>query len=99
MMLDTVLNIAIISFALAILGNLYRILKGPSMPDRIIALDAVGTNLLAIVALLSVSASSQAYLDIILLIGILAFLGTTAFARYLERGVVIEYDPDHRCDR
>lgn len=98
-MLDTALNIALLIFSLSILGNLYRILKGPSLPDRIVALDAVGINLLAIVAILSVLLDSFVYLDIVLLIGILAFLGTIAFARYLERGEVIEYDPNRRHDR
>lgn len=98
-MLDTGLNIALTIISAALLSNLFRVLKGPSMPDRIMALDAVSINLLAIVAILSVKARSLAYLDIILLIGILSFLGTTAFARYLERGVVIEYDPNNRSDR
>lgn len=68
------------------------------MPDRIIALDAIGINLLAVVAIISVLIKSTVFMDVILLIGILAFLGTTAFARFLERGEVIEYDPHHRDD-
>ena len=56
------------------------------MADRITALDTIGINVIAIVAVLSMMLHTQAYLDIILLIGILAFLSTVAFARYIERG-------------
>lgn len=99
MTLSVIINIALVIVSLAILGNVYRMLKGPEMPDRILALDAVGMNLLTVAALLSVRARTNVYLDIILLIAFLAFLGTTAFARYLERGVVIEYDPNRQHDR
>jgi multicomponent Na+:H+ antiporter subunit F len=95
-MMEMAVKLALLLLSLSILGNLYRMLKGPSMPDRVIALDAVGINLLALIAMVSIAAGTRVYLDLVLLIGILAFLGTAAFARYLERGVVMEVDPDHR---
>jgi multicomponent Na+:H+ antiporter subunit F len=64
------------------------------MADRITALDTIGINVIAIVAVLSMMLQTQAYLDIILLIGILAFLSTVAFARYIERGAVFKNDGD-----
>ncbi|WP_064641158.1 monovalent cation/H+ antiporter complex subunit F, partial [Paenibacillus sp. AD87] len=67
---------------------------GPSMADRITALDTIGINVIAIVAVLSMMLHTQAYLDIILLIGILAFLSTVAFARYIERGAVFKNEGD-----
>jgi multicomponent Na+:H+ antiporter subunit F len=72
--------------------------KGPSLPDRVAALDTIGINLLAMVAVLSVFLQTQAFIEIILLIGILSFIGTTAFARYIEKGVVLENgnDQDYR---
>jgi multicomponent Na+:H+ antiporter subunit F len=90
MMLDTIFLVGLILLSISIFGSMYRVLKGPSMADRIIALDTVGINLISIVAILSMMLRSQAYMEIILLIGILAFLGTIAFSKYLERGVVIE---------
>ncbi|WP_370576428.1 Na(+)/H(+) antiporter subunit F1 [Neobacillus niacini] len=72
------------------LGLIYRVIKGPSVPDRVIALDAIGVNLIAITALISVVLQSYAFLEIILLLGILAFIGTVAFAKYLEKGAIIE---------
>ncbi|MGF9713655.1 Na(+)/H(+) antiporter subunit F1 [Paenibacillus sp. JMULE4] len=98
-MLSEMLFVALIILSLSILGCMYRVLKGPSMPDRIIALDSVGIQLIAIVAILSIMLRTQAYLEIILLIGILAFLGTIAFSKYIERGVVIEHERDHSNDR
>lgn len=75
---------------LSILAAIYRIVKGPSMPDRVMALDYIGVNIIASVAILSVLLHTYAFFDIILLIGILSFVGTIAFARFIERGVVIE---------
>ncbi len=93
-MLSTMLLIAIVILSISVLGCLYRVLRGPSMSDRIIALDTIGINLIAIVAVISIMLRTQAFLEIILLIGILAFLGTIAFSKYIERGVVIGHETD-----
>jgi multicomponent Na+:H+ antiporter subunit F len=66
------------------------LVKGPSAPDRIQALDALGINIISGVAIFSVFIRSTGFFEVILLIGILSFIGTIAFARYIERGVVIE---------
>lgn len=94
-MLDIVIRIALFFLALAMVALIYRVIKGPSMPDRIIALDAIGINLVAIIALISIELRTNAFLEIILLIGILAFIGTVAFAKYLEKGVLFERERDH----
>ncbi|MCM3570556.1 Na(+)/H(+) antiporter subunit F1 [Neobacillus mesonae] len=75
---------------LSILAAVYRVIAGPSMPDRVMALDNIGVNLLAGIAILSIFLRTYAFFDVILLIGVLTFVGTIAFARLLERGVVIE---------
>ncbi|MGG4146352.1 Na(+)/H(+) antiporter subunit F1 [Paenibacillus algorifonticola] len=89
-MITYLLLISLAILALAILGCMYRLLKGPSLPDRIAALDTIGVILLSMVAILCVLLRTTAYIDIVLLIGVLSFIGTTAFARYMERGEVIE---------
>ncbi len=91
-MLEIVIRIALFCCSLSMLGLIYRVIKGPSMPDRVIALDAIGINLVAITALISIVLKSNAFLEIILLIGILAFIGTVAFAKYIEKGGIIERD-------
>jgi len=91
----TVLLIASLAvLSVAILGCTYRLLKGPSMSDRIAALDTIGIMLLSMIAVLCMLLRTKVYFDIILLIGILTFIGTTAFARYIERGDVIERGHD-----
>ena len=94
-MFDIVLYIALLIISVAMVGLVYRVIKGPTTPDRVIALDGIGINLVAIIAILSIMLRTNAFLDIILLIGILAFIGTVAFAKYLEKGVILEHDRDN----
>ncbi|MEH7012394.1 Na(+)/H(+) antiporter subunit F1 [Neobacillus niacini] len=89
-MLEIIIRLALLVCSISMLGLIYRVIKGPSVPDRVIALDAIGVNLIAITALISVVLHSYAFLEIILLLGILAFIGTVAFAKYLEKGAIIE---------
>lgn len=93
-MFATILLLTLVSFSVSIIACIYRVVKGPSMPDRVIALDTIGINLVAAVAILSVLMKTHAFLEVILLIGILSFVGTVAFARFIERGVVIERNRD-----
>ncbi|WP_102345515.1 Na(+)/H(+) antiporter subunit F1 [Bacillus sp. Marseille-P3661] len=86
------LQISLLIFSLAALTCVYRLIKGPSTPDRIMALDSIGIILICIVAIISVLLNTDAYLDVILLIGGIAFIGTVAFSKFLEKGVVIEND-------
>ena len=89
-MIEVILVISLVLLTLSILANIYRLIKGPSAPDRIQALDAVGLNLISGVAIFSVLLKNTGFFEVILLIGILSFIGTIAFARFIERGVVIE---------
>lgn len=89
-MIEVLLFLAILFLILSILATVYRLVKGPSTPDRVQALDSIGINLISGVAITSVMLRTTAFFEVILLIGILSFIGTVAFARYLERGVVIE---------
>jgi len=88
-MLDKVMLFAMFLLSVSLLLTLYRIIKGPTVHDRILALDSIGYIVIGIVAVLSIQLDSHAYLETILLIGILAFLSTIALSRYMERGVVI----------
>ncbi|MCM3634187.1 Na(+)/H(+) antiporter subunit F1 [Paenibacillus camelliae] len=88
-MFDTIMLIAMFLLTVSLLLTLYRIIKGPTVHDRILALDSIGYIVIGIVAVLSIQLDSHAYLETILLIGILAFLSTIALSRYMERGVVI----------
>jgi multicomponent Na+:H+ antiporter subunit F len=94
-MLHTVIQISLLLVSLSMLGLIYRVIKGPTIPDRVVALDAIGINLIAIVALISMIIDTYAFLSVILLLGILAFLGTVAFSKFLEKGEIIERERNH----
>ena len=91
-MFKFILIISAVILSVSTLANLYRLKKGPSVPDRVITLDTIGINLISIVAIVSVIVNTQAFLEVILLIGALAFIGTVAFSKFIEKGVIIEHD-------
>lgn len=93
--LGTALALALFMYSISIFLYLYRILKGPTTSDKVVALDSIGMNLVAIVALLSMLLDTSAYLDVILLIALLAFIGTVSFAKFVEKGKVIERERDN----
>ncbi|MED3662124.1 Na(+)/H(+) antiporter subunit F1 [Ureibacillus sp. FSL K6-8385] len=94
-MMKTILLISLALFMIAIALHLVRVIKGPSMPDRAIALDTIGVNLISSMAIISLLLETTAFLEAILILGILAFIGTIAFSKYIERGVIIERKSDH----
>ena len=86
--------VCLVGIALSLILLLYRVMKGPSNPDRAAALDVIGVCLMATAALTSVLLVTTKLNDVILLIGILSFIGTLALAKYIEMGVIIERDID-----
>ncbi|MER1986501.1 MAG: Na(+)/H(+) antiporter subunit F1 [Solibacillus sp.] len=94
-MIEIILELSLVLFMFAIALSLYRVIKGPSMPDRAIALDTIGVNLISSIAIVSIVLNTKAFLEAILIIGILAFIGTIAFSKYIERGVIVERKSKH----
>lgn len=62
-----------------------RLVRGPSLPDRVVALDLMATLIIAVTATYSVVTDQPAYLDAAIVLALIAFLGTVAFAYYLSR--------------
>lgn len=89
-LLTTVLPVAIGGFALAIVLNAWRLLRGPGLPDRLLALDTMYINALALLVLLGVQRASSLYFEAALLIALLGFVGTVAVSKYLLRGDIVE---------
>lgn len=89
-MTEKILLSALALFSVSIALSLFRVIRGPSLPDRAIALDTIGVNLLSAIAIVSIILKTKAYLEAILILGILAFIGTIAFTKYIERGVIVE---------
>jgi multicomponent Na+:H+ antiporter subunit F len=79
---------------ISILLLLYRAVVGPSNPDRAVALDTIGINLIAITGMMAIILDTVQLNDIILLIGILTFIATVAVAKFIEKGVIIDQDRD-----
>jgi len=75
--------IAIALISISTLLTLIRFFKGPSLPDRVIALDVFSANLLAGLAIFSVLSEEKAYLNVALIMSLIAFVGTMTFAYYL----------------
>ncbi|MFC0473991.1 Na(+)/H(+) antiporter subunit F1 [Robertmurraya beringensis] len=88
-MTNVILLLSLFFLTFSIITIIYRLVKGPSTPDRVQALDTLGINLISGVAIFSVLLRNTGFFEVILLIGILSFIGTIAFARFIERGVVI----------
>ncbi|SFV61406.1 Na(+) H(+) antiporter subunit F [hydrothermal vent metagenome] len=64
-----------------------RLLKGPDLSDRIIAFDVISVMAVSLLVLLSIYFKRSIYLDVALVFGLIGFLGTTIFGRYIERGI------------
>ncbi|HHY61052.1 MAG TPA: Na(+)/H(+) antiporter subunit F1 [Clostridia bacterium] len=93
-MMERILMASLLAFSVSIAVFLYRAVVGPSMPDRIIAMDTIGVNLIAVMAILSVLLETYAFFEVILLLGILSFVSTIAFAKFIEKGVLMDDDTD-----
>ncbi|WP_342536466.1 Na(+)/H(+) antiporter subunit F1 [Sporosarcina sp. FSL K6-3508] len=93
-MITGMLTISVTLFALTISVAVIRIILGPSLPDRVVALDVIGVNLIATIAVVSVMMNTKAFLEAILILGILSFIGTIAFSKFIERGKIVERKRD-----
>ena len=82
----------IVLITLSMVGVSYRLVKGPSSSDRVIALDTIGVLLICVVGLYSIVVGTTFFLEIILLVAILSFIGTVAFSKFIEKGDIIDRD-------
>jgi len=89
-MLNTALLAAFGLVSIAMLMSLWRLILGPSKPDRILALDTLYVNTVALLVLLGIHLSSNLYFEAALLIAMMGFVGTAALSKYLTRGDIIE---------
>ncbi|SHK32371.1 multisubunit potassium/proton antiporter, PhaF subunit [Marinobacter antarcticus] len=89
-MITIALYLTIAMVTLAALLNVYRVIKGPDAPDRVLALDTLYINAIALIILLGITLGTRMYLESALLIAVMGFVGTVAMAKYLKRGSVIE---------
>jgi len=94
-MFETILMICMSVLTLSLIIALVRIfLASTSLSDRVLLIDSISYIIIGIIAILSILTDTEAYVESILLIGILAFLSTIALCRFIERGYVIERKRD-----
>lgn len=89
-MMSIALDIAFLSISAAILLCAWRLLLGPEMVDRVLALDTLYINVVALVVLLGIRQGSELLFEAALIVAMLGFASTVALARYIMRGDVIE---------
>lgn len=89
-MLNLALTIAFALVGTAFALSFLRLLAGPHAPDRILALDTLYINAIALLVLLGIHLASPLYFEAALLIALMGFVGTVALAKFLLRGDIIE---------
>lgn len=62
-----------------------RLAKGPTLPDRVIAIDLIGVLIVCVLVVMTGITAQQAFLDVAMVVALISFLGTVAYARYIER--------------
>jgi multicomponent Na+:H+ antiporter subunit F len=85
-MLQIVTHIALVTLGLALLIAVVRLVKGPTLPDRIVAMDLIGVLVVGLIVVLAGSTGVRATLDAAIVIALIGFVGTVAYATYVERG-------------
>ena len=89
-MIAVSLAFAIACFGIGLLVTLWRIVTGPDAADRILALDTMVINVIAIILLYGISLGSAVYFEAALLIALVGFVSTVAYCRFILRGDIIE---------
>jgi multicomponent K+:H+ antiporter subunit F len=89
-MMPLALDIAVAAVALAMLLCAFRLFRGPELTDRLLALDTLYINVVALVVLLGIRQQTELLFEAALIVAMLGFVSTVALARYLTRGDVIE---------
>jgi multicomponent K+:H+ antiporter subunit F len=82
------IGFACLAFALAL--NLRRLLKGPTISDRIVALDTMVINTIAIIVLIGIETADDTYFDVAMLLAMVGFVGTVAYCKFILRGDIVE---------
>nr|WP_254769436.1 monovalent cation/H+ antiporter complex subunit F [Salinilacihabitans rarus] len=68
----------------------YRVIRGPTTPDRVVALDAIATNVVAIAVLFALRTGRGLFVTVSLVLAIIGFVATVAVAKFVDAGEVIE---------
>ena len=89
-MIGYALTFGFASLGLALALNLWRLIKGPGVTDRILALDTMVINVIGVIVLGGIANGSGTTFEAALLLAMVGFVGTVAYAKFLLRGDIIE---------
>ena len=89
-MLSIALTIAFSAIGLSVALTLWRLVKGPDATDRILALDTLSINAIALLLLLGIAFGTSVYFEAALILAMMGFIGTVALCKYLLGGNILE---------
>ena len=89
-MIEYALNFGFFALSLAVLPNLWRLLRGPSLMDRVLAVDTMVINIIALIILFGIQQRTTIFFEAALLFAMFGFISTVAYCRFVLRGDVIE---------
>lgn len=84
--MDTVILISQVIMSLALILSFVRVVRGPSLPDRVVALELFSTTVVGLVGVYAIKTNVSIFLDAAIVIALMGFLAAIGFARFLERG-------------
>lgn len=84
-MLDITIGIALLMLTVAALLTFLRVVRGPTLPDRVVAIDLIGVLIVGVIVVAAAATGDQTFLDVAIVIALISFVGTVAYARYVER--------------
>lgn len=82
--LSIAVTITFVALSISLLLSLIRVIMGPSLPDRVVALDLIAFLVIGFIATYSIAVDQPVFLDAAIVLALIAFLGTLAFARYVR---------------
>lgn len=89
-MIEHSLTFGYVAVSIAVLLNLWRLLRGPSLMDRVLAVDTMVINVIALIILFGIQQRTTVFFEAALLFAMFGFISTVAYCRFILRGDVIE---------
>ncbi|NLC49174.1 MAG: cation:proton antiporter [Bacteroidales bacterium] len=84
-LIDIILTVVIVVLAASAILVLYRFVKGPTLPDRVTAIDLITTIVIAIIVVFSILWKSPNFFDVAMVLSLISFLGSISYAFYLTK--------------
>ncbi len=83
--MDVTIGITLVMLAAAALLAFVRVVRGPTLPDRVVAIDLIGVLVVGLIVVSAAATGEDSFLDVAIVIALISFVGTVAYARYVEK--------------